>query len=130
MGDIAIKPVKPTVENTVDIHNPVALEQAIRRISNRVADGVSVCAQALDDWKTAERKYEAAYADAYKHYGGPAHEKKYHAVLQTQQEREAMDHAEVIYKYTAALARFLEAELSAWQSMLKSVVAMYGAVKA
>lgn len=119
--------VTPTIDEQVDVHNPVAVEEAIRKIANRTAKGVSVCAQALDDWRRAEREYDVAYARAYRAAGGPQYGRKYEAVVATEKEREARDDAEVAYKYADRLARFLEGELSAWQSIGKSVNNMFAA---
>ncbi|MGW5147602.1 hypothetical protein [Rhodococcus koreensis] len=122
--------IKPTVggddDEDADVHNPVAVELAIRKIANRTAKGVSECARRLDAWRTATRVYDQAYARAYKNATGTnQYARKYDAVLATEKEAEARDTAEVAYKYAAGIADFLEAELSAWQSINKSVNNMY-----
>lgn len=107
--------------------NPVDVERAIMAVSNDIAKGVRLVSDALETFKTAGREYDLAYARAFMAYQGPAHSKRYAADLATSKERQAMDVAEVAYKYAASRAKALEAELSANQSVMRSVTGMYGA---
>lgn len=109
--------------------NPVDVERAIMELSNDIAKGVRVVSDALEAFKTAGREYDLAYAKAFMAYQGPAHSKRYAADLATADERRAMDVAEVAYKYAASRAKSLEAELSASQSVMRSVTGMYGATR-
>ncbi|MFI0469269.1 hypothetical protein ACH347_34785 [Saccharopolyspora sp. 5N102] len=106
--------------------NPVEIEQAIRKCSERIHDGVKVTTDAESEAKRLRREYEAAHARAYLAYQGPAHEKKYAAELATQAEREAAETAEIAFRYAERTARAVEAELRAWQSVGASVRLMYG----
>jgi hypothetical protein len=57
---------------------------------------------------------------------GPAHEKKYAAELATTEERAARDVADAAYRYADRLAKALESELRAYQSIGASVRATFG----
>lgn len=105
--------------------NPVDVETAIRTVTERIAKGVLVCDERYRTWLDADRAYDAAYARAYLAYEGPAHEKRYGAELDTQQQRQARDVADAAYRYADRQAKALEAELRAWQSVGASVRAMY-----
>lgn len=107
--------------------NPVEVEQSIRRIASDIAKGVRVRSDALADFRGKERKYEHAFAVAYMKFSGPSHAKKYAAEIATQQERIDRDQAEVVWRYAETAGRALELELSAWQSVARSVGGMYGA---
>lgn len=108
-----------------EVLNPVDIERAIRGCSDRIADGVTVCSERYAAFLTADRVYDVAFARAYMVHEGPAHEKKYGAELATQDERETRDVADAAYRHADRLARALEAELRAWQSVGASVRAMY-----
>lgn len=105
--------------------NPVAIEQAIRDCSNRIAKGVTVCSNAYSTFLAADRAYDQAFAHAYIEAGGAAHERKYIAELATAQEREKRDLADAAYRYADRQAKALEAELRALQSVGASVRGMY-----
>lgn len=115
-------------EGTSEPINPVQIEQIIRHIANRIANGVKVCSERYDAFKEAERVYETAFARAYIDYDGPAHAKKYAATLATQQEREAMDAADGLYRYADRNAKALTEQLRAYQSVGASTRTMYGSV--
>ncbi|MGX7727566.1 hypothetical protein [Rhodococcus sp. 5G237] len=106
--------------------NPVAIEQAIRDCSNRIAKGVTVCSNAYSAFLEADRVYDQAFARAYIEADGAAHERKYIAELATSGEREARDLADATYRYADRQAKALEAELRALQSVGASVRGMYG----
>lgn len=107
--------------------NPVEVEQAIRQAVQTVSEGVEVVTVRLQEYREAERKFDVAYASAYMRATGPVAERKYQADLATQAEREAMDVAEVAFKYADRRCRAAENTLSAYQTLSKSVTAMYGA---
>jgi len=110
--------------------NPVEVEQAIRRIVNEIGASVRSVSDVLDAYRKAEREYDLAFARAYNRHAGAAHAKKYVAEELTQDERAARDQAEVVWRYASARARSLETELTAWQTIAKSVNGMYGAAGA
>lgn len=105
--------------------NPVEIEARIRDISNRIAGGVQVCSDRYKAFLAASHAYDLAYARAYMAYDGPQAEKRYAAELATQAEREARDIAEGAYRHADRLAKALENELRAYQSVGASVRAMY-----
>jgi len=115
------------VTSSDEVVNPVDVETNIRRLANDVGRGVRVRSEALAKYRAAERSYEHAFAVEYMKYSGPANSKRYAAEIATQVEREARDAAEVVWKYAENQGRALELELSAWQSIARSVNGMYGA---
>lgn len=107
--------------------NPVDVENSIRDIVNEIALGVRTVSDALERYRAAERAYDLAFARAYMRHTGPAHERKYEAEIATEAERAARDVAEVAWRYAERVAKSQESELSGWQTIAKSIVAMYGA---
>jgi hypothetical protein len=110
-----------------DVLNPVAVEQAIRDLSNRISNGVRVVSDRHRDFLDADREYDQAYARAYMAADGAAHERKYTSELATKAERERRDAADVLFRYADRQAKALENELRAWQSIGASVRALYSA---
>lgn len=108
-----------------DVLNPVDIERAIRSCSDRIARGVKVCSDTYSAFLTADHEFDQAFAQAYMAHEGAAHEKRYAAELATVAERRKRDEADVAYRYSDRLARALENELRAWQSVNASVRAMY-----
>jgi hypothetical protein len=107
-------------------YNPAQIEAAIRECANRIAKGVTVCANAYAKFLDADRAYDAAFAHAYLAADGPVHEKKYRAELATQPQREERDVADAAYRHADRMARALEAELRGLQSVGASIRAMFG----
>ena len=107
--------------------NPVQVEQAIRDIANEIALGVRIVGDRLADFRAKEREYDVAFARKYMAYDGPAHMRKYHAEVETQDLRLARDVAEAAWRLADRTARAQETELSAYQSINRSVQQMYGA---
>lgn len=108
-----------------DVLNPADIETAIRACSNRIGSGVRVCSDAYAEFLDADRAFDQAYARAYMAHEGAAHERKYAAELATAAERAKRDATDVAYRYSDRLARALENELRAWQSLGASVRSMY-----
>lgn len=109
----------------MDTYNPQQVEEAIRRCSDRIAKSVKVCGKAYDEYTTAAREYDQAYAHAYLNASGPAHEKRYRAEIATLEERTKRDIADAAYKYAERTSKAVIEELRAWQSVGASVRAMY-----
>lgn len=109
--------------------NPVEVESQIRTLANRLSNGIPVVAKALGEYKTALRTYEVEEAKAYMRHTGPAHEKKYAAIIAAEDFRKASDDAEVIWRHADRTARSVESELSAFQSLYKGIVSMYGGTR-
>lgn len=111
---------------TLDALNPVDIEHKVREIANRIALSAGVCNDRYRAFLDADRAYDQAYARAYLGDGGPAHERRYAAEVATAAEREARDVADAAYRYADRLAKALESELRAYQSVGASVRQMYG----
>lgn len=105
--------------------NPVEIEQAIRKCTERIANGVMECDRRYRAFLEADHAYDVAFAGAYLTAAGPAHEKRYAAELATKPQREARDVADAAYRFADRQARALENELRAWQSVGASVRAMF-----
>jgi len=111
---------------TADVLNPVDVETGIRELSTRIAKGVAVVSSAYAAYLLQDRAYDRAFALAYLNAEGPAHERKYVAEVDTNEEREVRDVADVAFRHADRLAKALELELRALQSIGASVRAMYG----
>lgn len=111
---------------TEPVWNPVQVEERIGYISNRIARSVTVCSDAYREFLRCDLDYDRAFAHAYMEHQGPAHEKKYAAELATYDERQARDVADVAYRHADRLARALESELRAMQSIGASIRMQYG----
>jgi hypothetical protein len=107
--------------------NPVDVEQLVRKLANDISRGVRVVSDAQAKWRTAARIYEHAFAVAYMAHQGPQAEKKYAAEKATQQERTEADAAEVAFRHAERQMKALETQLSAAQTVARSVLQMYGA---
>lgn len=106
--------------------NPVELEQLVREKANEIARGVRFVSEAHKRKLDADRIYDHAFAVAYMAWEGPSHEKRYAAEKNTQQQRLERDAADVAYQHAQRQMRALEGQLSAFQTISKSVQAMYG----
>lgn len=109
-----------------DIYNPAQIEEAIRQCANRIATSVTVCGARYDEWLTALREYDQAFAHAYLKADGPAHEKRYRAEVATLEERTKRDVMDAAYRYAERTSKAVIEELRAWQSVGASVRAQYG----
>ena len=108
-----------------DVISPVAIEEAIRTVADRIANGVKVCDERYRAFLDAERAHDQAFAAAYLGADGPAHEKKYRAELATSTTRAARDTADAAYRYADRQARALNEQLRALQSVGASMRLMY-----
>jgi hypothetical protein len=112
------------------VHDPASVEQKIEDTKNRIAAGVKIVTAAEREMRAKKRAFDLAYAYAYKRADGSIKDREYEADIQTMPHREEADNAEIAYKHAVRTADSLEKELFAWQAILKSVVAMLGAVRA
>lgn len=111
---------------SLDALNPVEIESRIRDIASRISNSAQVCNDRYKAFMHADAEYDRAFARAYLLAEGPQTEKRYHAELATVAERDARDVADAAYRYADRLAKALESELRAHQSVGASVRAMYG----
>lgn len=109
-----------------DVLSPTAVEKLIQETRGRIHDGVKVVSNARKAYTDAKRKYDQAFAQAFLDYEGPQTEKKYAAELATSDERYDMEIKYLALKHAESLAQTLANDLSALQSISKSVLAMYG----
>lgn len=107
--------------------NPVEVEQGIREAVAEVAKGVDEYSRVHAAYLEAERLFDLAWARSYMRLSGPVEERKQQSVLNTEQEKIALDVAEVSFKYVDKRLRAAESRLSAYQTLSKSVGMMYGA---
>lgn len=110
---------------TTEIMNPVAIEKRIFDISNRIAKSAAVCDERYRAFLAADLEYDQAFARAYMGHDGPQAEKKYAAEMATGTERAARDIADAATRYADRLAKALESELRAYQSIGASVRATF-----
>ena len=111
------------------LHNPADVERKIEETSNRIAAGVRIVTGREEEMRAKKRALDLAYALAYKRAEGSIKDREYQADIDTMPHREEADNAEIAYKHASRTADSLEKELFAWQAILKSVVALYGAVR-
>lgn len=112
---------------SVDTLNPVNVENEIRKCSDRIVKGVKVCNDKYEVYVKAATALEVANAKALMAYDGPGYKAKYAAIIVTEDLRTARDVADVAYKYAKYLAKALQDDLHAWQSVNKSVQSAYSA---
>jgi hypothetical protein len=113
-----------------DVHNPAEVEQKIEETKNRIAAGVSIVTAREKEMKARKRDFDLAYACAFKRAEGSVKDREYTAEIEAMPRREEADDAEIAFKHAERTAKALDRELFAWQSILNSVRAMYGAVRA
>lgn len=105
--------------------DPVSVENHIRELVNRIAKGIRICAERYTAYQTADREFDRAYAQAYLAAEGSIKDKDATAKIETMPEREARDVAEAAHRHADRLAKALELELRAYQSIGASLRSMY-----
>lgn len=105
--------------------NPVQIEAHIRELVDRIARGIKVCSDRYQAFQTADREFDREYASAYLAADGSIKDKDAKAKLETMDAREARDVAEAAHRHADRLAKALELELRAYQSIGASVRSMY-----
>lgn len=110
-----------------ETYAPEQIEAAIRDVSNRIANGVRICATRYEAYLKADREYDQQFAAAYLDANDkPAHERKYIAELETVNARQLRDQADAAYRYADRQAKALELELRALQSVGASIRTVFG----
>ncbi|PPG29671.1 hypothetical protein [Pseudoclavibacter sp. RFBB5] len=107
--------------------NPVDVENEVIRLSSEIDKGVGIVSARQQEAKKANRDLDRAFATAYLKAAGPQTEKRYRAELETAQLRADAEIAEVSFRHAERQMKALETQLSAWQTVAKSVTQMYGA---
>lgn len=107
--------------------NPVDAEAAIRDISNRLSQGIPVVSKAEARMTDAKRALDRAKARAYLDASGSVAERDATVELKVSAERDEYDVAYLAFRNAERTMQTLRAQLSAAQSVHKSVVQMYGA---
>lgn len=107
--------------------NPVEVERAIRDAANHVGRAVRITNDALERYRSASREYDLAFAQEVLDAPGAVATKKYHAEIATTQLRHERDAAEVAWHLADRLSSAASKNLTAYQSINKSVTTMYGA---
>lgn len=105
--------------------SPIAIETHIRELVNRIAKGISVCNQRYAEFMDADREFDRAFAGAYLSAEGSVKDREQRAKLETMDEREVRDVAEVAFKHADKLSKALGDELRAYQSIGASVRQAY-----
>lgn len=105
--------------------SPVQIENRIREIANRIANGVEECSRLYTEFMVAETDYDLAYARAFLKASGAQYEKKYTAEVATHALRVKRNDAEGLYKHADRRAKAAESELRAWQSVGASIREAY-----
>ena len=108
-----------------DVFNPVTVEQSIRDCAERITNGVAECNKRYKAFLAADHALDIAYARAWAADTGPANGKKFSCELKTIELRQERDNADALYRHADRLAKALESELRAWQSVNKSVMGAY-----
>lgn len=112
---------------SAEVANPVTVEERMTYCSGKIHEGVSICDERYRLFLEADHAYDVAFAQAMVDQAGAIALRKYHAELATKKERKARDDAQAAYRYAERRARAFVDELGSWQSVNKSVLAMYGA---
>ncbi|WP_147404146.1 hypothetical protein [Nocardia panacis] len=94
-------------------------------IDHLITQGVDELAEAYSVYAHAKNELEKATARAYMAHKGPAHEKKYAAILATAELRDKLTVADIAYHYAKSRSESLKDQLSAVQSIGASVRSQY-----
>ncbi len=107
--------------------SPVQVERKILDAANEVAEGIGVISRYLHASDEATREFDKAWAKAYLAATGTVAEREAHCTLATMAERQAKELAAAAYKYADRRTKAAESRMSAYQSVLKSIMQAYGA---
>lgn len=105
--------------------DPVSIETHIRELVNRIAKGIRVCSDRYTAFQEADREFDRTFATEYLAADGSIKDKEQTAKLRAMDAREARDVAEAAHRHADRLAKALELELRAYQSIGASVRSMY-----
>ena len=128
-----IERLQQAVDKLTQVHdqsaplNPAEVERAIRDAANYVGRSVRIVNDALDRYRAAAREYDLAFAQETLDAVGAVATRKYAAEIATTQLRSERDAAEIAWHLADRLAAAASKCLTAYQSINKSVMTMYGA---
>ncbi|MGV0426947.1 hypothetical protein [Corynebacterium pyruviciproducens] len=105
--------------------NPVDIENHIRELVNRIAKGIRVCNERYVAFLESDLAYDREYAKAYLRAEGSIKDKEKIATLETLEVRGHRDVADAAYRHADKLAKALDLELRAYQSLGASVRQMF-----
>lgn len=109
-----------------EVWSPVQIEHRLAELDDAITAGVDELSKAYETFKTLQNELEKATARAYLAYKGPAHEKKYAAIVATEELRDRLTVADIAYHYAKSRSDALtNGNLKAVQSMSASVRAQY-----
>lgn len=109
-----------------EVWSPVAIEQRLAELDHAITAGVDELATAYEKFATLKNELEKATARAYLAYKGPAHEKKYAAIVATEALRDQLTVADIAYHYAKTRSEALtNGNLKAIQSMSASIRSQY-----
>ncbi|WP_298577436.1 hypothetical protein [uncultured Lawsonella sp.] len=109
-------------------YTPVILEKKLRDTLNEIMRAPKICERALAEYRAAGRAYDEKYHTEKANFQGTIPDKESHAVLSSMAEREAMETAEVAYKYARDRKNAVELCLGGLQSISRSVQQAYNAI--
>lgn len=105
--------------------NPVQIEQNIRELVNRIANGIQIYTERYRQQLEAGREFDRAFAHAYLKAEGSVKDRERVADLETIDLRADKEEAEVLYRQADKLLKALDSELRGYQTISASVRQMY-----
>lgn len=114
------------MSSKTELWSPVAIERRLADIDHAISVGVDALADAYDRYADLKNRVEIETARAYMSYSGPAHAKKYAAILATEQLRYELAIADGAYHRSKWKNEGFSEQLKAVQSIGASVRAQYG----
>lgn len=110
-----------------EVLNPVEIEQGILAAVAEVAEGIRVTSDRHSTYLEADHAFDLAWSRSYLSSTGTVAEREARCELAVEEERRTRDVAEAAYKYADRRTKAAESRLSAFQTLSRSVTAMYGA---
>ena len=111
----------------MDQVTPAWVESRLAWLTDQIDQGVAVVSERESAWLLAAREYDREFARAYLVADGPQAEKKYRAELECAQLRIDMEVAKLAFRHAERKMRALETQLTAVQTISRSLVASMGA---
>lgn len=109
-----------------EVVTPADLEQRIAFYTDQINQGVAIISEREGEAKRLQRELDREFARQYLAADGPQTEKRYRAELETAQLRADAEVAQLAFRHAERQMRSLETQLSAWQTIAKSLLASMG----